>query len=429
MFAWKRSAIALVTTGAILLMFTTAASAISGGPMAVSGHEEDGKVVLSWLPPETSPATINQTGCDSMNMSMSYIYSNFTALYPNITVMLRGGGNDLGFARWIAGESDIDQASRAISVSETEMAMAEGMNVTDTKVAVESVAVIADPSSGVTELSFDQLRGLFNGSIANWKDVGGADLAVKVLVPPATGSPNLFFNKSVMGASTFASSAIAIDDGKELASAVANTTGAVGFVRAGFADQTEARCLAIKSTADGKAVLGNDTAAAYNGTYALSRYYRLYTNGTIQGAQAVWAAFILDPGYGQRVLADNGFLPLQDGDRENSTRNVDLTSTEVGYRIVRQSSDGSSVTIDVNSTMYVDSNVTAGSTYTYAVSAINDAGQESSASPISVTVNQTGGSQGTPLAASISSLGVLMLTVTAVVAVMVAVVLVRLRRE
>jgi len=62
---------------------------------------------------------------------------------------------------------------------------------------VESVAVIADPRSGVSELSFEQLKGLFNGSINNWDQVGGTNLQVRTFIPPAEGSPYLFFTKSV----------------------------------------------------------------------------------------------------------------------------------------------------------------------------------------------------------------------------------------
>lgn len=412
MFTWKRSVAALAALGVVMLVIVAVVpvSASPGGPLAVSGQEMDGKVVVSWLPPEGPPAVINQTGCDSMNMSMSYVYQNFTSLYPNITVVLRGGGNDVGFSNWINGTSDINQASRAITAQERQAAEAKGINVTDTKVGVESVAVIADPRAGVTELSFEQLKGLLNGSIANWNEVGGNDLAVKVLMPPARGSPYLFIYKGVMGETPFAPTATTVDDGRTLVDMVANTSGAVGFTRAGFVNSsTGVECLGIKRTADSKAFLGNDTAAAYNGSYVLSRYFRLYTDGLITGAESVWAAFVLDPLHGQSILKDNGFLPLTDQDRENSTANLDMGS-EMQFQVVRQSSDGSSTAFEVNGTRFVDSNVTAGTTYTYTVSSLNGTGEGTGSSTVNVTVAQPGGAQAAPLD-SPTSAGIFVLAV------------------
>jgi phosphate transport system substrate-binding protein len=328
-----------------------------------------------------------------MNMSMGYVYSNFSALYPNVTVTLRGGGNDPGFAHWIAGESVINQASRKISAAERQQAEGRGINVTETKVGVESVAVIADPRSGVTELSFDQLRGLFNGSIDNWKQVGGADQAVQVFIPRPEGSPYLFFNKSVMGTSSYAPSTITIDDGKELVNRVANSSGAVGFVRSGFVNGSAGvTSIPISSASGGSAYAGTDLDAAYNGSYPLARYYYLYTNGSISGAQGAWASFILDPEHGQRILAENGFLPLRGPEWMNSTANLAaFDDAMTGYHIVRTSSDGSTAEFNVSSARYVDSNVTTG-TYIYTVSAVYVTGL-GEAPPITVTMPEGGGTE------------------------------------
>jgi phosphate transport system substrate-binding protein len=429
MFTWSRSIASILALSFVIMLAIPVTAAEDGGlaPAAVSGHEQDGNAVLSWLPPSASPAMINQTGCDSMNMSMSYVYENFTALYPNITVVLRGGGNDVGFAKWIAGDSDVDQASRRISAEERQQAEAKGINVTETKAGVESVAIIADPRSGVTEISFEQLRGLLSGSIANWKELGGADLEVRIFMPRPVGSPYLFINKSVMAGTPFASSATTVDDGRELTGRVAGTSGAVGFVRAGFVDDSSGvRCLSVRSGPDGAAYAGNDTAAAYNGTYALARYYYLYTNGSIQGAQGTWATFILDSSHGQKILRDNGFLPLLEGDRTNSTRNIVPDEAVSGYHIVRRSSDGTMTEFNASSTRFVDSNVTKGATYTYTVSAMYGSGQGPGSSPVTVTVPEAGATAG---AGSSSSSLLLMIAVVALVAAVVTVLAISSRRR
>lgn len=43
------------------------------------------------------------------------------------------------------------------------------------------LAIYAHPSAGVTQLTADQLAGIYDGTITNWKEVGGADLRIKVV--------------------------------------------------------------------------------------------------------------------------------------------------------------------------------------------------------------------------------------------------------
>lgn len=422
---------ALVALGAVVLMILAMVpvSASQGGPLAVSGQQIDGKVIVSWLPPEGPSAAIVQAGCDTLNMSMSDLYDNFTALYPNITMTLRGGGNTAGFTRWSAGGSDIVQASRAITDQEMEAARAKGINVTETRIGVESLAVIADPQVGIDEVTVEQLRGLLDGSVINWKDIGGADLKVRVLLPASAGGPYPFISTSVMSGKPFVGSAIAVCDGEALARSVANTSGAIGITRSGFMDPSVGvSCLAVKSASGAKGYRGNDAEAAYNGSYALSRCFRLYTNGSIEGAGAAWAAFVLHPLYGQRVLTDSGFLPLKGEGRENSAKNIGKISPEIGYRIVRRSSDGVSTTYNVNTTQLADANVTTGMSYVYTVSVRNGSEHVAGASSITVTVSQPERAPGSVLEPPASTV-VLVLASMGLISVAVTAALMLFRRR
>lgn len=196
-----------------------------------------------------------------------------------------------------------------------------------------------------------------------------------------------------MGTSSYGPTTVTVDNGPELVDRVTSTAGAVGFVRAGYVNSTADVTVVPVSASGGPAYDATDFDAAYNGSYALGRYYYLYTDGPLAGARGVWASFILDPEHGQRVLADHGFLPLRETDRENSTSNVAPDAAVTGYRIVRAAPDGSSREFNVNSTQFVDSGVPAG-TYTYTVSAVYASGL-ADATPLTVTV-PAGGTASTP---------------------------------
>ena len=62
----------------------------------------------------------------------------------------------------------------------------------------DPIAVITRKECGVDSLSEDQLQDLFAGGIANWKEVGGADLPVMIIVPDKDTAAHKNFRRQVM---------------------------------------------------------------------------------------------------------------------------------------------------------------------------------------------------------------------------------------
>jgi phosphate transport system substrate-binding protein len=57
----------------------------------------------------------------------------------------------------------------------------EAAGLTSVSIIRLPLAIYAHPSSGVTALSSEQLVGIYDGSIPNWKEVGGPNLRIKVV--------------------------------------------------------------------------------------------------------------------------------------------------------------------------------------------------------------------------------------------------------
>ena len=85
---------------------------------------------------------------------------------------------------------------------------------------LSGLAVIVHPSNPVNELTTDQIRKIYSGELTNWNQVGGPDIAVKVMTvgEPSGGQAKLTSKATV---SAFASSVFL---------GVAGTTGSLGFV-------------------------------------------------------------------------------------------------------------------------------------------------------------------------------------------------------
>ncbi|MFH0907512.1 MAG: substrate-binding domain-containing protein [bacterium] len=65
-------------------------------------------------------------------------------------------------------------------------------------VAYYGVGVIVNSANPIKNLRAKQVRDLFTGATSNWKDLGGPDLAVRVLIPERTAGTYLRFQELAM---------------------------------------------------------------------------------------------------------------------------------------------------------------------------------------------------------------------------------------
>ena len=93
-----------------------------------------------------------------------------------------------------------------------------------------SIVMITNAASGVKSLTLAQVGALLSGKAANWKDVGGADLAVSVILPPATNGFRIMFQNTIIKGSTYVMGAREIPDLKNIPPVVAQLPGAISFV-------------------------------------------------------------------------------------------------------------------------------------------------------------------------------------------------------
>ena len=95
----------------------------------------------------------------------------FMEKHPGSRIFVSGGGSSHGVQAVADGTVDIGCASRDLKSSETDA----HRDLVTHAVAKDGVAVIVHQSNPVTDLTMEQLQGIYTGTITNWKDVGGTD--------------------------------------------------------------------------------------------------------------------------------------------------------------------------------------------------------------------------------------------------------------
>ncbi|RBL85687.1 phosphate ABC transporter substrate-binding protein, partial [Streptomyces cavourensis] len=220
------------------------------------------------------------------------------------------GGSAGGISQLAAGQIDIALSSKPIS-DEDRTAHPKADFVT-TQIGSDAVGVIVTKpvaDAGVKDLTVDQVRGLFEGKITNWSEVGGPKLDVFVYdKEPGRGTREVL-DKYVYGDEKAPpppdTDNFAIVGGNlETRNKLESTPGAVGPLSTGFVEGREK--LAVV-TLDGIAASPENIAS---GKYPMNRPLYLITNGEPAGDAKKFIDYLLSD-KGQALLEPHGYLSLK----------------------------------------------------------------------------------------------------------------------
>ena len=117
----------------------------------------------------------------------------FNETNPDITITYDPTGSSTGVKSAVSGDYDIGLASRDVKSSETEEFNAKG-----TVFAIDGIAIIVNNENAIADLTIEQIAGIADGSIKNWKDLGGADAPI-VLIGREAGSGTRDGFESIVG--------------------------------------------------------------------------------------------------------------------------------------------------------------------------------------------------------------------------------------
>ncbi len=222
--------------------------------------------------------------------------------HPEADISVRGGGSSVGIANLISGTVNIGDASRHAKTKEIAQARAQGVNLYENVVANDAIAIIVNPQNTIEELSLDQVKAIYAGSITNWKDMGGASLPIVIISRDVSSGTYEVFNEKVMGGSPAIDSALMLASNNAVATTVKDTPGAIGYVGIGYLSDN-VKGLRINGVTPGKKTV-------LNNTYPIARTLHMYTNGRPRGAAQKFIDFVLSP-EGQKIVEDNGFIGLK----------------------------------------------------------------------------------------------------------------------
>ncbi len=284
---WSR-----VVLGALALSLVAAACGGDDPAPGDGGEEITGSLTIS--------------GSSTVEPITSLVSEKFRTQNPGVDIAVDGPGTSDGFELFCNGETDINDASRAIDEEEVAACAENGIEPIEIEVALDALSVIGNPANSIACLSFGDLYALFGAEsegFQSWSDanalateVGGnggfPDEPLTIVAPgdesgtygsfiDLTGVDDLAAERGVaedIAGDLRPDYQISADDNVIIDNA-AGTTYGIGFV--GFAFAENAGDTIKEFEVDGgDGCVAPSAEAVIDGSYPLGRSLYIYVNPT-----------------------------------------------------------------------------------------------------------------------------------------------------
>jgi phosphate transport system substrate-binding protein len=276
---------------------TTAASAPASASAAASQAAAPSNTATC------ATGSITAGGSTALQPVVEKAANDYKGLCSGATISVQGGGSGTGLTQVAAGTFNIGNSD--ITAAEKLDATAAATLVNH-DIATQGWIMVNNPAvTGVTNLTTQQATDIWTGKVTNWKDVGGPDQEIVLVLRPASSGTRATFKKLVLGGKDEAAGqALTEDSNGAVTQAVKTTPGGtsvIGFAyyQANKAGLTGLQLDGVDATVDNMS----------NGTYKLQAVGHAYTKGDPSGLTASFIEYLLSPYVQQVTLPSLYYAP------------------------------------------------------------------------------------------------------------------------
>ncbi len=238
--------------------------------------------------------TLTVAGSTSVQPIAEMLAEEFQAQNPGVRINVQGGGSSAGIKAAQTGAAQIGTSSRELKKEEK--------NLHETMIARDGVAIVVHPENKVARLTLAQIQEIFAGKITNWKEVGGKNAPIRVVIREAGSGTRGAFEELVMGKVAVTERAIVQGSTGAVRQTVSGDPDAVGYISFDALDK-EVKSLKVEGV-EAKA------ANVKNGSYKIARPFLFLTKDEPTGIVKAFIDFVLS-GKGQTIIAQNGLVRVK----------------------------------------------------------------------------------------------------------------------
>jgi phosphate transport system substrate-binding protein len=214
-----------------------ALSVMMGGVLvftAACGQEDTTSGTGSETESKQLSGEINIDGSSTVYPIMEAIAEEYLAVQPDVKVSVGLSGTGGGFKAFIAGETDMSNASRPIKDEEAAQLEEKGIDFTEIKLAFDGLSVVVNKdNTWVDHLTVDELKKIWieDGTVKKWSDIRADWPAEDIkFYSPGTDSGTFdYFNEVILEDQPIAQSATLSEDDNVLVQGVTGDKNSIGY--------------------------------------------------------------------------------------------------------------------------------------------------------------------------------------------------------
>ena len=168
-----------------------------------------------------SSSHIDVVGSTSVQPVAEKLVEVYKESHPDADITVQGGGSSVGIKNANDGTADIGMSSKDVDQK-------DGPNLVKHELGQDGIVMAVNPSNPVSDLTTEQLQGIFSGEITNWNEVGGADAPV-VPIGREAGSGTRDGFESITGTEDICKYSQELTSTGAVITAVSQNPGAIGY--------------------------------------------------------------------------------------------------------------------------------------------------------------------------------------------------------
>ncbi len=301
-------AAALVVSACSSSSSTPSPAATTAASVAAAASSGSGTIAG---PSACVDGSITASGSTALQPLVDAAGKAYVAACPNSTISVQGGGSGTGLTQVSQG---------AVQIGDSDVTAASKLDATAAGALVDHVVtkqgwvvVVNTDVTGVTNLTTQQLQDMWacpSGQsapkVTNWKDVGGPDMPIVLILRPASSGTRATFKKVVLnGIDECSGQALTEDSNGAVTTAVGQTPGAISVI--GFAYYQSNKGTVNAVALDG--VQGSVDNMA-NGSYKLAADGHMYTKGQPDGLTKSFMDYMMSDPIQHTLIPSLFYAPI-----------------------------------------------------------------------------------------------------------------------
>ena len=243
-------------------------------------------------------------GSDTLGAKLvPQLAEQFKAQYPGTTFDIAAEGSATGFAALIDKTAAIGMASRPAKPEEIANGKAKGVDLKETIVAYDGIAVIVNTANPIKGLTRKQVEQIFTGEITDWSAVGGSGGKISVYTRNTSSGTYAEFKELAMKKRDYAQDSQKLAGNEQIAQEAGKNPNGVGYVGLAYTKASGIKVVPIDAALPSK-----ESVLAKSYPYARPTFF--YTNGEPTGVVKEFIDFTVGPD-GQKIVEQVGFVPIK----------------------------------------------------------------------------------------------------------------------